>query len=80
MARTKQQIEATKQVLNASLGRVIDEYHTIDAQMSELPHDRRGTAHQSLDRRTYVLRGINGITVDFRDTDGQSYSIQIHRS
>ena len=81
MTNTKKEIEATKQAVNASLGRIISEYHAIDAEMAKLPHNTRGLVHQSLDIRTEqdIVQSIEGIWSNFRDNDGQYYSIRIER-
>jgi len=81
MVRTREQIEATKKILNASLARIVNEYNTIDTQMNALPH-KNGGAHQSLDCKTgqYVVQRTEGMSADFIDNDGQRYRIQIYRN
>jgi hypothetical protein len=79
--RTKQEIDATKQALIASLTNIIDGYHRIDAEMGKLPHRDMRVAHQSLDARTgqHVMHREDSITADYIASDGKRYSISIGR-
>lgn len=80
MARTKQEIDNTKIVLNASLGRICDEYQIINSEMSKVPH-QRARAQQILDSKTgqYIMHSNKGFNASYTDSQGQRYTIQIRK-
>jgi len=80
MARTKEQINSAKEIINMGLAKVCESYELIQTEMANLPH-QRGVAHQSLDRRTgqHVVGSKEGFSASYVDSQGQGYSIQIWR-
>ncbi len=72
--------EERRESIRIDLGKIVDAALDVSEQMTDVSHSR-GIAHRSLNPRSgeYIVDSKSGFIAEYRHSDGNVYSIQVHK-